>query len=143
MKIMAILLLLTAQSAAWAESKITHGNYELHFTTLPSTFLPKEVTTSNQIKRSKSRGVLSISILDTRTQPAKATAAEVKVTAKNLLGQSKDIEIKHVNEGDEAVYYLALYRINNQENVHFSIEAKPQGSKQWIKHEFTREFFTD
>ncbi len=143
MKLMAFLLLMTAQSVGLAESKISQGDYELHFTTLPSTFLPKEVTTANQIKRSNSRGVLSISVLNTQSQPAKAIAADVKVSAKNLLGQSKDIEIKQIKEGDEAVYYLALYRINNQENVHFTIEAKPQGSKQWIKHEFTREFFTD
>lgn len=136
-------LLLFFIGSAQAEQKATLGDYELHYNTFPSTFLSKEIATTYQIVRSKNRGIVSISVLNTQTKPPKALEAEVEVLAKNLLNQKKDIRLIKVTEQNEAVYYLGTFAMNNQEDVNFEINATPMGSEDTISVKFSREFFTD
>ncbi len=136
------ILLLTSQ-ISFAEQKVTSGQYELHYNTFPSTFLSKEVASANQIQRSKNRGVISISVLDTSQDPSLAVEAEVTISAKNLLNQKKEVKFFKIVEANEAIYYLGTYALNDQEDINFSIEAKPQGSETVLKVKFNREFFTD
>lgn len=143
MKLFSTVGLIIISQIALSELTVTKGHYELHYNTIPSTFLSKEIATTHQIKRSNNRGVLSITLMDISSEPVKAVEAAINVSAQNILGQKKDIEIKTVKEGNDATYYLALYMINDQESIHFTIEAQPKNSQQIIKHEFSREFFTD
>lgn len=136
-------LLLATSQASQAEQMVVQGDYELHYNTFPSTFLSTEVANAYQITRSKNRGILSISIMDKSGETPKAVEAEVTVDAKNLVRQSKDIKLIKIVEQDEAVYYLGTFALNNQENVNFTINARPAGSDTLFQVKFTREFFTD
>jgi len=136
------LLILSVQTC-WAEQKVKAGDYELHYNTFPSTFLSNDVANANQIQRSKNRGILSISVIDTTQQPAVAVEAEVKVEARNLLNQKKEINFFKIVEENEAVYYLGTFAMNNQEDINFKVSATPMGSETTIEAKFNREFFTD
>ncbi len=140
---MIIALMLLSTQISFAEQKVTAGQYELHYNTFPSTFLSKEVANANQIQRSKSRGVITVSIIDTAQDPSLAVEADVNITAKNLLNQKKEIKFFKVVEENKAIYYLGTFALNNQEDINFSIEAKPTGSDTTLNVKFSREFFTD
>ncbi len=143
LKALIITSLLLLASMAVAEQKTTQGNYELHYNTFPSTFLSKEVANTYQIVRSKNRGIVSLSVLDKSQTPPTALEAEIKITAKNLLHQNKDIKLIKIIEENQAVYYLGIFAMNNQEDVHFNVSATPKGSDEQISVSFSREFFTD
>ncbi|MGJ8663214.1 MAG: DUF4426 domain-containing protein [Marinicella sp.] len=137
------LFILLSANCVLAEQKISQGQYELHYNTFPSTFLSKEVANAYQIIRSKNRGIISISVLDTAEMPHKALEAEIKIVAKNLLNQNKDVKLIKITEKNQAVYYLGTFALNNQEDVNFNIQAKPIGSDEEITAKFSREFYTD
>ncbi len=126
-----------------AEQKVSQGDYELHYNTFPSTFLSKEIANAYQIVRSKNRGIISISLLDTSQMPAKAMEGNIEITAKNLLNQTKDVKLIKITEKNQAVYYLGTFALNNQEDVNFSLTAVPTGSEERISVRFSREFYTD
>ncbi len=138
-----IAVLVTCGSTLHAEQVVIQDNYELHYNTFPSTFLSKEIANTYQITRSKNRGVLSISVMDKSGDEPKAVEANITIEAKNLVHQSKDIKLTKIKEQDDAIYYLGTFALNNEENVNFSIEAKPKGSDTVFLVKFTREFFTD
>lgn len=127
-----------------AEQKVKAGHYELHYNTFPSTFLAKEIANTYQIVRSKNRGIVSISVLNTKTNPPAAVEAKVEIQANNLLNQNKDIKLFKIVEENEAVYYLGTFALNDQEDVNFNISAKPAGDPDVeLVVSFSREFFTD
>ncbi len=126
-----------------AEQKVKQGNYELHYNAFPSTFLSKEIANTYQIIRSKNRGIINISVLDTSHTPSKAMEAEIDLVAHNLLNQSKDVKLIKITEENQAVYYLGSFALNNQEDVNFKITATPAGTEETISVQFSREFYTD
>jgi len=140
--ILSVSLLFISQIAL-AEQKISVGKHDLHYNTFPSTFLSKEVAATYQITRSKNRGILSISVIDTSQTPTIAVEADIEIIARNLLNQNKDVKLTKIVESNTAIYYLGSFSLNDQEDVNFSITAKPKGSEQVLSVEFSREFFTD
>lgn len=144
-KIFALLTtaMLLVTHTALAEQKVTSGKFELHYNTFPSTFLSKEVANANQIQRSKNRGIVSVSVIDTTQQTPTAVEANVTITAKNLLNQKKDIKLFKIAEESNAIYYLGTFALNDQEDINFSIEAKPKGTDTTLQVKFNREFFTE
>jgi hypothetical protein len=138
-----IVALMAFNGLLQAEQVVIQGDHELHYNTFPSTFLSKEIANTYQITRSKNRGILSISVMDKSGEEPKAVEADIVIEAKNLVHQSKDIKLIKIKEQDEAIYYLGTFALNNEENVNFSIEAKPTGSDTVFLVKFTREFFTD
>jgi len=138
-----LISLLSLTFMAAAEQKTTQGDFELHYNTFPSTFLSKEIANTYQITRSKNRGIVSLSVLDKTQSPSIALEAEITIVVKNLLDQNKDVKLIKITEENQAVYYLGTFALNNQEDVHFSINATPKGSEEVISVKFAREFYTD
>lgn len=126
-----------------AEQKVKQGVYELHYNAFPSTFLSKEIANTYQITRSKNRGIINISVLDTSHTPSKALEAEIDLVVHNLLNQNKDVKLIKITEENQAVYYLGSFALNNQEDVNFRITVTPAGTEETISAQFSREFYTD
>lgn len=137
-----IFITLWGQIAA-AEQKVSQGKYDLHFNTFPSTFLDIKVANTHQIKRSKTRGIISITLMNNMQEPATAVEADLNIKTTNLLGQSQQLDIKTIKENDGGVYYLATFKINHEENLNFDVAAKPVNTKTNIRHQFSRIFYTD
>ena len=57
-----MMLIATIWQTVHAEQKVSQGQYEVHYNTFPATFLDSKVASTYQIKRSKSRGILSITV---------------------------------------------------------------------------------
>ena len=126
----------------FAEQKVSAGQYELHYNTFPSTFLSTEIANRHQITRSKNRGLISISVIDTSQESPIAVAANIDLKANNILNQNKEIELFKIVEENKAIYYLGSFALNDQEDVNFNITATPIDTDVKLHVKFSREFFT-
>jgi hypothetical protein len=68
--------------------------------------------------------------------------AVVKVKTLNLMQQSKNIDIKEINEPD-ATYYLGAIRHTNEEDLRFEVSVLPEGETTPLKLTFGRRLYVD
>ena len=96
---------------AQAEQKVVFSDYEVHYILLPTTFLKADIADKYDLRRSKDRALVNVSVLDLQGSPVQA---EVRGSSENLLGQRQNLTFDEVVEG-EAIYYLALLRYADEE----------------------------
>ena len=142
MKSLLYLVLFLCNSAI-AETTVVKGKYEMHYNVFPSVFLTTDVAKNYQIKRSKNKALINISILKVLNEVRQPTEANVMVEAKNLLGQKPEIKLRKITEGKEAIYYIGMISVNNRETMNFKIKAIPAGSNIGIEAKLSKEFYTD
>ncbi|MCQ4241279.1 DUF4426 domain-containing protein [Stutzerimonas stutzeri] len=135
--LIALLALLLAMPA-WAERKHSFGEYDIHYIAFNSGFLQPEIASAAGLVRSKTQGVLNISVL----KAGKPSAALVSGTVKNLLGQDRSLTFKQLKEGEDAIYYLAQFPFDSRETLRFSLTVQPMGADP-VSFDFTQEFFPD
>ena len=135
--IMALSALLISQTAV-AEQKQTLGQWDVHYMVVSTTFLTPEVAKANNIVRSRYNALVNISVLDKDTQ--KAQMPSVTGIAKNLIGTSKPLSFRRVNEGD-AIYYLAVLSYRNMETYRFNIDIQQGEETQTLS--FTQKLYVD
>ena len=118
------------------------GNYSVHYNALRTDSLTPEVARSYGIQRSANRVMLTVTILrkegaNTNGKPVDGT---VEVSAYNLNGQMKGIEMRRVSEGD-AIYYIGEVSISGTEILVFDISATATGEVTPFKVKLQREFY--
>ena len=127
-------LLLSAHAQA-DETNI--GDWTVHHTALPSTFLTPEIARANRIERSRYNGLLNIAVLD---KNGKSVQVNMTGQGKTLIGTVRKLEFQTIREGD-SIYYIAQYPYRNEDNVLFTIDIK--GPKQSGELSFRHVFYTD
>jgi hypothetical protein len=132
------LLALLFALPALAERKHSVGEYEVHYIAFNSGFLQPDIAAAAGLVRSKTQGVVNVSVLKT----GKPVAAQVSGSVKNLLGQDYPLTFKQLKEGDEAIYYLAQFPFESRETLRFNLNVEPTGTAP-INFDFTQEFFPD
>ncbi len=130
----ALVLLFSLHSQA-TETRV--GNWTVHYSALPSTFLTPEVARSYQIERSRYNGILNIAIHD---KDGKSLQVNLSGQGKTLIGTVRKLEFQTVREGD-AIYYIAEYPYRNEDNVLFTIDI--QSPTQGGEFSFRHTFYTD
>ncbi|HYM35360.1 MAG TPA: DUF4426 domain-containing protein [Steroidobacteraceae bacterium] len=120
------------------------GAYELHFNAVRSDTLAPEIARAYGIERSKNRVMLNVTVLhkDAASAARKPVEAAIRVDARNLNGQIKNMEIRRVNEGD-AIYYIGETGIAGPEILVFDIKATPTNESAALTAQLRREFFSD
>ncbi len=126
-KITIITLLLSFHNIALAESSKAVGDYIVHFNALSTESLPPSVATAYGITRSKNKGLLNISVIK-KGSNFEAAEAEIDVSATNLTGQLRTIELRKIKE-QNAIYYISVFSVANQETLDFSIKVKTPDGK--------------
>lgn len=138
---LAALLLATGAHADTANTVV--GGYVIHHNAMTTDNLSPDIASAYGIQRSKERGMLNISVI--RGEPGKmgkAVEADVKVTARNLIGQERDIDMREVREGD-AIYYIGVFPVINREKVDFFMQVTPAGQHSPFKVQMQQVFYTD
>jgi hypothetical protein len=135
---------LASNSLLAAAENATHvPGYTIHHNALTTDTLTPQVAKTYDIQRSKNRGLLNVSVIKeqegTTGTPVKA---RIDASASNLTGQSRTIELREVIDGD-AIYYLADFRVANQETLEFRLEVQPEGADTSYSAGFSQQFFTD
>ncbi len=123
---------------ALAERKHSVGEYDVHYSAFNSGFLQPDIAAAAGLTRSKTQGVVNVSVI----KDGKPVAAQVSGVVKNLLGQDRPLGFKQLKEGDEAIYYLAQFPFDSQETLRFALTVKPTGAEPF-SFEFNQEFFPD
>lgn len=125
---------LTAPSAAEQMRRI--GDFEAHYSLLPTTFLKADIAARYGITRGRDRALLNVSILDADGVPVNAALSG---RVRDLLGQQRPLEFQEVQEG-QAVYYLATVRHDHREVLRLAIDiGTPDGADHRL--EFQQELF--
>ena len=121
-------------------SSVTVNGYTIHFSAQSTDELQPEIARQYNIVRSKSRAMLSVSILD-EASGASGTG-NVSVKTVNLTGQLKNVTMRKIQEQD-AVYYIGETPVANGETLVFDITVTPEGQDQPIEVRFKRQFYTN
>ena len=125
-----------------ADNSQDFGDYVVHYNALATDMLTPEVTREYHITRSQNNGMVNITVLKkVLGSPGQPVHARVEVTATNLTGQTRKIRMREVREGN-AIYYIGEFGVTNEETVKFSARVLPQGSRDYLKVEFSQDFYT-
>ncbi len=136
-------LLLTAFQGAQAEQKESFGDYEVHYSAFASTFLTPEVAKQYDIVRSRSVGVINISVLKKGENGIfEPTAAQVEGLMINDIQQQQHLGFRRVKEGN-AIYYIAEVQYIQGEVLAFNISAMPEGQQKPLKLRFSQTFYNE
>ncbi|GHD40332.1 protein of unknown function [Marinobacter persicus] len=134
-------LLLASLPAAAGEKDF--GDYQVHWSVFPSTFLSPEVAQANDLTRSRGIGIVNISIMkeDENGQPQPVNG-QVEGKVSNDIQQVKFLAFRRIQEGD-AVYFIAQYQYSSGELMTFNVEARPRGQNEAMPLRFTHTLFSD
>ena len=128
---------------ASAEQSKTFGNYTIHYNAINTQMLDASVAKSYQIKRSRNRALLTISVLENVLgTTAKPVKAKVTAIAKNLSDQLRKITLREIEDAG-AIYYIGEVPIRNEETLKFEIRVRPTGVNETYTVTFQQQFFTE
>lgn len=139
----AVLLFVLSGNLA-AQQAQQFGDYSIHYNAINSNLIPAQVAQGYGIKRSASRAIVNITVMDTSAgEPGEPVHAKVTAQAVNLTGQRRDIEMREISEPDGGLYYIGELPIHNMENYNFKISALVEGESKPFALEFRQEFYTE
>ncbi|RUO22961.1 DUF4426 domain-containing protein [Aliidiomarina minuta] len=142
----ALLLSITALSApALATDDLGQnmqklGDWEVHYSAFPSTFLQPQVASQYDLTRSNSRGVINISVLDATSEQKTPQRVSIEGHALNDLGQRRDLQFRRFIDGD-AIYYITQIPHRDDDEYRFFISIRQGDTTQELtfKHTFYRD----
>jgi len=140
----ALVFLLMMPTLAAADNAYDFGEYIVYYNAFTADSLPPEMASAYGIVRSKYKAVLNISVQKKQAvgQLPVPVNAVIKVDALNLAGQAKNISLRRVSEG-KAIYYIADFRISNEERVRFNISVRPESQVKALEFNFEQRFYID
>ena len=130
---------------ASANEPFTHGDYTVYYNAFNADTLQPKIAETYNIVRSKNRGVLSISVIKKGLSPAPMGTpvhADISVSASNLTGQLRNIDIEEIDEGT-AIYYISEFTVAHEEILDFALQIKPEGEDSPFVVKFRQQFYTD
>jgi hypothetical protein len=136
-------LLLFFCMSAVAQQQQTFGDFEVHYSAFNSSMLSVEIAKAYGIQRSDSRALINITVLKLNDdETTTAVKAKVTATGRNLTGQTREIDMREINENDEAIYYIGELSARNREMFDFTVLATPEGKEEPLIIKFRQQFFS-
>ncbi|SFM02030.1 DUF4426 domain-containing protein [Marinobacter zhejiangensis] len=109
-----------------AES-VDFGEYEVHYSVFPSTFLTPEVAAENNLNRSNAIGILNVSIMrQNELGGLETVSGQVEGQVLNDIQQSRFLAFRRIQEG-QAVYFISEFQYRSGELLTFKVTARPTG----------------
>lgn len=137
----AMIQLQPARAETGEQSK-KFGDYTVYYNAFNSAVLSPEVARQYGITRAGNLGVVNIAIRRGKGKSSSPSSSIVNGEVANLLSQTNPLNFKKVEESG-AIYYLATFRFDNQDNLTFKIDFTPDDSKRNFKFSFQNQFFVD
>ncbi|TVT86572.1 DUF4426 domain-containing protein [Pseudomonas sp. H3(2019)] len=101
------------------ERQETFGDVTVHYNTFNSTYLTPDIAKNAELVRSKTQGVINVSVI----KAGKPLIANVTGTVKDLTSQSVPLKFKQITETG-AIYYIAQFPVDQQEVRTFEINVQ-------------------
>ena len=139
-----ILLAALTSLPAFAQQAQEFGDYIVHYNVLNSSLITPEVAKAYGIHRSDSRALINISVLK-NAEGKTATAVKAKVTAsgRNLTGQTRNVDMREIDDGDGAIYYIGEFSVRNMETFDFTVVVLVEGQNRPFNVKFRQQFYTE
>ncbi len=126
-RLLAALCLCSVAAVAHAEISQKFGNLEIHYNALTTDELQPEVARAYKIERSKTRGMVTMSVLKKNKVGAPTpVAAKLAVYATNLTQQLSNITMREIKEGT-AIYYIGEFRVAPPDTLKFTTTVEVAG----------------
>ncbi|WNC67762.1 DUF4426 domain-containing protein [Thalassotalea nanhaiensis] len=135
-----IFTVLGVSNVANAENMKKFDALEVHYIGLPTTVLQPDIAKNYGIERSRYRGFVNISVLDTSKDGNPALKVGISGKATNLIGQPMTLEFEEIKEGS-AIYYITTVKYPNDELYRFDILINNNGKEHRLK--FEQKFYVD
>jgi len=130
-------------SSLAAEQKVVDGNYHVHYSVFPSTAISAEVASVYKLRRSDYRAIINITPQKVEGENTKPMAAVVSGSARNLIGNTRELEFREIVE-QGVVYYIAEFPFSNEEHFRFDINVIPDSDEnKVINLKFEKKFFRE
>jgi len=145
MKIIATLTLILIALSANAQTDVRQrfGDFNVHYSVFNSRFIDPQIASVHGLTRGDDIAMVNIAVTRVNAgEESLGLPAEVQGRLQNLIMQSRDLEFVEIREGG-ATYYLADFRIDDEDPQHFYIDIRPQGVTFPFKLEFTRTLYVD
>lgn len=140
--LLALTISLTFSASTLAEFK-DFGDYEVHYSVFPSTFLTPEVAAQNNLTRSKAIGILNISIMETTELGGlKTVTGQVEGRVLNDIQQPRFLAFRRIQEGD-AVYFISEFQYRSGELLTFHVTARPTGHAEDLPIRFAHTLYNE
>ena len=139
-----ILLAALTSLPAFAQQAQEFGDYIVHYNALSSSLITPEVAKAYGIRRSDSRALINISVLKNAADKT-TTAVKAKVTAsgRNLTGQTRNVVMREIDDGDGAIYYIGELSVRNMETFDFTVVVLVEGQNKPFNVKFRQQFYTE
>jgi hypothetical protein len=127
------------------KSSTNFGPYVMRVNAMSTADLTPDIAQRYGIARSENRGLVNLVVLRKGDGGAEEPiGGTVSVSAANLNGQLKNIELQEVSElADGAgIYYIGVVSVDNREIINFDFDVQPEGSNQLYLIRYTHEFYT-
>ncbi|SMF61035.1 protein of unknown function [Alteromonadaceae bacterium Bs31] len=143
-RLFSFLLILAISPLGLAEispqGSIAKGDYEVHYSLFPSTFIKPEIAAAYKLKRSKYETLLNISV--TPKGEYGGLEAGLSGTTTNMLQQQKQLKFIEIKE-ENVVYYLAPVRISGEEIIKFSVDVNVKEASAPFTIKFSSKLYSD
>jgi len=139
-RLLAALFLSSVAAAAHAEIAQKFGSLEIHYNALTTDTLLPEVARTYKIERSKTRGLITMSVLQQNPVGAPTPVpAKLSVYVTNLSQQLANVEMREIKEGT-AIYYLGEFRVAPPDTLKFTatVEVAGEPKREMV---FTQKFY--
>ncbi len=140
-----VLCFVAVPQAAFAQQSREFNDYVVHYNALRTDLLPPQVAQGYGIRRSSSRALLNITVMKKGGDGGEdtAVAARIDVNATNLTGQRREVELREIQDGDGAIYYVGELPVHNLETYQFKLEVVPEGETEPLLVDFRQQFYTE
>jgi len=126
-RLLAALCLSAIAVAAHAEISQKFGPLEIHYNALTTDDLLPEVARAYKIERSKTRGLVTMSVLkQNKVGVPTPVAAKIAAYATNLNQQLAHVTMREIKEGT-AIYYLGEFRVSPPDTLKFTASVEVAG----------------
>jgi hypothetical protein len=126
-RLLAALCLCSVAAVAHAEISQKFGALEIHYNALSTDELLPEVARAYKIERSKTRGLVTMSMLRRNKVGAlMPVPAKITLYVTNLSQQLANVTMREIKEGT-AIYYLGEFRVAPPDTLKFTATVEVAG----------------
>lgn len=125
------IFLFSITAPVYATEIVRQHGFEVQVQPFPSTILAQEVALVNGFKRSRRQALINVVVLKVQNdgQARGPVPALVTGVSKNLIGQRQNLVFREIEEGKDAIYYLAPVEVISEELIQITLQVVPKGQK--------------
>jgi hypothetical protein len=137
-----LFLLLWLGTGAALANEVDFDSHVVHYNVINTTFLSPEVARAYDVRRSSTRALANVAIMERGDSGMKPATGTVTGQAVNLNQQARTLQFREIRDG-EAIYHLAEVPVRGGEVLDFQIRIEVEDRTEPMEIRFRQTFFAD